>query len=34
MVSLLPFLLELILDVVHGFEDPPLLHLEAGVGHV
>ena len=33
-VSLLPLLLELLLDVVHGFEDLPLLHLEAGVGHV
>ena len=34
MISLLPLLLELFLDVVHGFEDLPLLHLEAGVGHV
>jgi hypothetical protein len=31
---LLPLLFELLLDVVHGFEDFPLLHLEAGVGHV
>ena len=34
MVSLLPFLLEFLLEVVHGFEDLTLLHLEAGVGHV
>ena len=33
-VSLLPLLLELLLNVVHGFEDLPLFHLEAGVGHV
>jgi hypothetical protein len=33
-VSLLPLILELLLDVVHGFEDLPLLNLEAGVGHV
>lgn len=34
LISLLPFLLQLLLEVVHGFEDLSLLHLEAGVGHV
>jgi hypothetical protein len=33
-VSLFPLLPEVLLDVVHGFEDLPLLDLEAGVGHV